>query len=203
MMRRKDRRGPVQSVIINICNRKQSRFSLLVQSIINCSKTHRANTCEYCHISTLPDAHIMIISSRWRMITCMKRANNTRHRLGKRSREKGFSVIYQKTIGLHYNWWDYNMSCIASDEPVGVTGCVKSAHLVHSRLNGEFLAGLKFILPFSPYFHDYSGKFMPDNSRIDINIVWNTLMISPLESRFVRRHTDAVGDNPGKDLIVL
>ena len=95
------------------------------------------------------------------------------------------------------------MGCITPNEPVGVTGCIKSAHLVHSRLNGEFLAGFEFMLPFFPDLLDYSGKFMTDNSWIDINIVWNALMISTLDSCFMRRHADAIGNYTGKDLIIL
>src|SRR5450759_4447782 len=64
-------------VVINISNHQQSWFPLLMQRIIDGSKSHGTNTGKKSHLPTLFNTHIMYICSGGDMITCMKCSYNT------------------------------------------------------------------------------------------------------------------------------
>ena len=201
LLRREELFGPVQSVLIDVCDRDHAGLSVAMDRIGQSSETHRAGACRDRHLSALFDAHLVCIDAHLCVISRIHSSDRAGQRLCEGCLVISFSLILKEAVTLEKLSRKDAVCCVTAAELIRVTRAPHRSLVIQGRLDRELHSRLILISIFCADLHDIARELMSHDRRMLRDVVMYSLVVDTEDRALVSRHADRIGNDLYKHLI--
>ena len=195
--------GPGQPGVVDVGDHQQSRTAGAVDGVVDGAQSHGTHAREDGQLAAFDDAHAVLVAAAGGVVVGMEGAHDAGHGFGNGPVEEGVARVGQQIAGGHDLLRDHHVGGVAADVLVGVTGGGERALVVDGGLDGELVAHLELALPLGAHFHQFAAELVTDDDGVLRHIVGNALVGGSLFGGLETGHADAVGNDPGEDLVLF